>query len=170
MEKCFSSLGKEPKKKHLMVLLHPIRYMWKSIGEQLEVPYGDILSAEHNEVYDDTRKLSEVLLVWIDKRTCEVSWRKIITVVDERPIESERIAKNIYQFLSRPEIQNEYLFSNHQTGKFQILFLMIIFFVTLGNVTTTSFNLPPPIQPIPPKIKGITAIYSMCTYIIIISA
>ena len=126
MEKCFSSLGKEPKKIHLMTLLHPIKYMWNIIGEQLRLPYGDIRSVEYNEAYGDTRKLSEVLQVWIDERTCEVSWRKIITVVEEPPIDNKIVADDIYQFLSRPDIQNEYLSPYHQTGKFQILFLMIV--------------------------------------------
>ena len=118
MENHFSSLGKEPKKKHLMMLLHPIKHMWNTIGEQLEVPYDDIKSAEYNEVYDNTRKLSEVLQVWKDKITCEVSWRKIISVVKEPPIEKKVVADDIYQFLSRADIQNEYLSS----GKFQYYF------------------------------------------------
>ena len=103
---------------HLMMLLHPIKYMWNTISEQLEVRYSDIPSAEYNLSYDYTRKLSEVLQVWIDKRTCEVSWRKIITVVEEPPIDNKIVADNIYQFLSRPDIQNEYLSPYHQTGKF----------------------------------------------------
>ena len=117
MEKCFSLLGKEPKKLHLMMLLHPINYKWSTIGEQLYVHYGDVSSAEYNEAYDDTRKLSEVLQVWIDQRTREVSWRTIITVVKKPPVEAKVVANEIYQFLSRPEIENEYL-SSYQSGKF----------------------------------------------------
>ena len=120
MRKCFSSLGKEPKKLHLMVLLHPIKYMWDIVGEQLAVSYGDIKSAEYNVAYDHTRKLSEVLQVWLDKRTREVSWRTIITVVKKPPVEAKVVANEIYQFLLRPDIQNEYLSSrhDHQSGKF----------------------------------------------------
>ena len=39
-------------------------------------------------------------------------------------------------------------------------------FVTLGNMFTT-FNPPPPNQSKSPKMKGITAIYSMFMYLII---
>ena len=117
MEKHFSSLDKQPKKRYLMTLLHPIKYMWNTIGEQLEVRYGDIKSAEYNESYDHTRKLSEVLQVWRDKRTCLVCWQTIITVVEEPPVENKAVADEIYQFLTRPDIQNEYLSSHHQTGK-----------------------------------------------------
>ena len=106
-------LGKEPKKLHLMSLLHNIKHMWDTIGEQLAVNYGDIKSAEYNMTYDSTKKLSEVLQVWIDKRTCEVSWRTIITVIDDPPIKNKRVGDEICEFLARSDIQNEYL----STGK-----------------------------------------------------
>ena len=114
MDKHFSSLDKVPKKRHLMMLLYPIKSKWHTIGEQLEVPYGDIISAE---AYEDTRRLSEVLQVWIDKKTCLVCWQTIITVVEEPPVENKVVADDIYQFLTRPDIQNEYLSSHHHTGK-----------------------------------------------------
>ena len=107
-----------------MVLLYPIMYKWDIIGEQLDVPYVNIQCTF--EEHQHTRKLSEVLQVWIDKKTRLVCWQTIITVVEEPPIENKNVADDIYQFLSRPDIQNEYLSSN-QSGKFQILFLMIIF-------------------------------------------
>ena len=99
-----------------MTLLHEIRWRWNIIGEQLKVCYGDIKSAEYNVAYDHTTKLSEVLQVWMDKRTCEVSWRMIITVVKEPPIEHKVVAEKIYKFLACPEISNEYL-SSYQPGK-----------------------------------------------------
>ena len=92
--------------------------MWDTIGEQLRLPYGDIQSAGYNEAYGDTTKLSEVLQVWINKKTCLVCWNTIITVVEEPPVENKVVADDIYQFLSRPDIQNEYLSPYHQTGNF----------------------------------------------------
>ena len=106
-------LGKEPKKLHLMSLLHSIKHMWCTIGERLAVCHGDIKSFEYNVKYDDTNKLSEVLQVWIDKRKCEVSWKRIITVIDDPPIENKRVSDEICEFLARSDIQNEYL----STGK-----------------------------------------------------
>ena len=114
-----------------MMLLHPIKYKWDIIGEQLEVRYGDIKSAEYNEAYDHTKKLSEVLQIWIDKRTCLVCWRTIISVVEVRPVENKAVADEIYQFLARPDIQNEYLSFNHQTSK-------MIFFIYLTIVPLSS--------------------------------
>ena len=116
-----SLLGKEPKKKHLIQTLHPIKYQWNIIGEQLDVDFGVIKSAQYNVQYTDTIKLSEVLQFWRDKRTCEVSWEKIISVVDNRPVENKRVADEICEFLSRPDIRNEYLSSN-QPGKIKIIY------------------------------------------------
>ena len=96
-----------------MTLLHPIKYKWDIIGVQLAVPDGDIKSAEYNEAYDHTKKLSEVLQIWIDKKTRLVCWHTIITAVEEPPVENKVVADDIYQFLIRPDIQNEYL----STGK-----------------------------------------------------
>ena len=117
MENHFSSLGKEPEKIDLMRLLNPVMYMWRSIGEQLLLRHGDIMSIEYNPAYNDTVRLSQVIQLWIEMRPCEVSWRKIITVVKEPPINNVNLAIEICQFLSRPEIQNEYL-SSYQSGKF----------------------------------------------------
>ena len=113
-----------PKKEHLMRLLHEIKYMWNIIGEQLQVHYCDIKSAEYNVAYDNTTKLSEVLQVWIDRRMCEVSWRMIITVVKEPPVEHKNVAENIFHFLRRPEIRSEYL-SSCQPGKIKYIYIYI---------------------------------------------
>ena len=67
--------------------------MWNVIGEQLEVNYD--MSLEYYEAYENNRKFSQVLQLWIDNRTCEVSWRKIITVVKEPAIENKHITDNI---------------------------------------------------------------------------
>ena len=113
-----------------MRLLHEIKYMWNTIGEQLKVRYGDIKSAEHNVPHDDTTKLSEVLQVWIDEKTCEVSWRMIITVVKEPPVKKKVVAEEIYKFLARPDIRNEYL-SSYQPGKVEKYLFNDFFFVIL---------------------------------------
>ena len=115
-----------------MTLLHKIKYMWSTIGEQLEVHYGDIKSAEYNVTYDDTRKLSEVLQVWIDKKTCEVSWRMIITVMKEPPIEHKVVTEKIYQFLARPDIRNEYL-SSGKVRKIILIICTVLLYRSIDN-------------------------------------
>ena len=106
-------LDKEPKKQHLMNLLNEIKYKWYSIGLQLGVRHGLMQSLQH---YDDTHKLSEVLQMWIDQRTSEVCWRTIISVVKEPSINNKNIADQIYDFLSEPHTQHEYLPSD-EPGK-----------------------------------------------------
>ena len=86
------------------------------------MPFGDrmsIMSTGCNISYDDARKLSEVLHLWRDRKT-EVSWEKIISVVYDCPVENKRIADEICEFLAKPEIMNEYLFSD-QPGKIKII-------------------------------------------------
>ena len=101
-------LDKEPKKKHLMSLLHPIKYQWNIIGEQLNVQYDQIMSAQYNVSYNDTMKLSEVLQVWIEKRSCAVSWRLILATIEEPPIDNVKVGDEIRQFLTQPDIYHQY--------------------------------------------------------------
>ena len=157
MEKCFSSLDKEPKKCHLMTLLHPIKYMWNTIGGQLEVRNGDIKSAEYNESYGDTTKLSEVLQVWMDKKTSLVCWKTIITVVEEPPVENKVVGNKIYEFLTRQEIQNEYQSPHNQTGNMKVYYVYKC--CNHSGQLITTFNSPPPIAPKPGKNEGTRVIY-----------
>ena len=78
--------------------------------------YGDIKSVESKEAYSDTNKLNEVLQYWRDGKTCEESWKKIISIVDSDPLKNKSVADNICNFLARPNIRNKYLFSD-QPGK-----------------------------------------------------
>ena len=103
-----------------MTLLHSIKYKWNIIGEQLEVPNGYIMSAGGNQAYNDTSKLSEVLQVWRDKKTCEYSWKKIITVIGDPPVEDKTVADEICKFLARPETMNKYCPSD-KPGKLKLL-------------------------------------------------
>ena len=138
-----------------MTLLHDIKYKWDIIDVQLAVSYNDIMSIQYNATYDDTRKLSEILQVWIGKRTSEVSWKKIITVVEDRPVEHKQVVENIFHFLKRHDIRNEYL-SSYQPGKIKKINLAIApVLLYIGQVITT-FNLPPPVQEKPIKMNGIT--------------
>ena len=106
-----SLLGKVPMIYHLITLLDPIKNMWNIIGLKLQVQHADIKSIKL-EPCDVCTKLSEVLQLWIDGKTCEVSWRMIITVIKNPPVTNKGVADSIYKFLARPEIKNEYLTSD----------------------------------------------------------
>ena len=108
-----------------MTLLDPIKFMWNTIGEQLQVEHGvrmSIMSTGCNVEHDNTRKLSEVLQVWMDKQTCEVSWKMIITVIDDPPVEGKEVANKIRDFLASDKIRNEYLPSD-QPGKIKMIII-----------------------------------------------
>ena len=98
-----------------MTELSSIKFQWKLIGEQLEVHNGTLKSIEYNTRYNDTMRLSEVFQVWIDGRTTEVSWRVILDVIRNPPIENKRLELEIRKFLSRPDIQCIYLSPQNET-------------------------------------------------------
>ena len=99
-----------------MTLLHDIKYKWDIIGVQLAVSNNDIMCAKDGSPNNCTRKLANILQVWKNKRTSKVSWKKIITVVENPPIENKQVVEKIFYFLKRHDIRNEYL-SSCQPGK-----------------------------------------------------
>ena len=93
------TLVQKPEKRQLLILLDPVKYDWRSIGEQLYVGYGDIKSEEYNASHDNTARLSEVLQLWINQRKREVSWKTIITVIKDPPLNNVNVANEICRFL-----------------------------------------------------------------------
>ena len=79
-----------------------------------------IKDAQGNTLHANTRNLSDVLQLWIDWKTCEVSWKKIITVINNPPVDEKSVAKEICHFLATPENMNEYLPSD-QPGKIKMI-------------------------------------------------
>ena len=104
----FLSLDKEPKKVHLQRVLGPIQHKWRAIGEALEIPNETIKSIDNDVCYDDSNKLSEVLQTWIDRQTSDVTWRNLIDVITEYPVNEPGLAKTISEFLENPEISSKY--------------------------------------------------------------
>ena len=102
-----------------MTLLHDIRYMWDIIGVQLSVSDDHIKCAQNDVPNDCTRKLSKILQVWIEQRTSQVTWEKIITVVEDKPVQNKNVVKKIFDFLERPNNQKIYL-PSYQLGKFKM--------------------------------------------------
>ena len=111
----FSNLELKPKLYHLREQLHPIRYRWEVIGQELNVENGDIQSEKFNVSNDDSINLSKILVLWMNQRPKEVCWGKILAVIKAWPIEDEKLFKDICQFLSKADIKNEYL----SNGKMQ---------------------------------------------------
>ena len=118
---CVLYVAKEPRKSHLISQLNPIKSQWYSIGEQLEVENGSLKSIEYNTRYNDTMRLSEVFQKWSDVRTTnEVSWRVILDVIRNPPIENKRLELEIRKFLLRPDIQCIYLSTDNGSSKYTV--------------------------------------------------
>ena len=123
-------LGKAPKMNHLMTLLSKIRFKWEEIGGQLEISAHELENAKmENGLQNNTQKLAYMLRKWNDTKSCEFSWRKIISVVEEPPVENKNVAEEIRQFLARPVSQHEYI-PQDKSGKINIVFI-INFFVRI---------------------------------------
>ena len=93
------TLVKQPEKSDLLIVLDPVKYDWRSIGEMLKIGYGDIKSEEYSVSHDNKARLSEVLQLWINQRKREVSWNTIITVIKDPPLNNVNVANEICRFL-----------------------------------------------------------------------
>ena len=104
----FLSSDKQPRNIHLQQVLGSIQYKWRAIGEALEIPDGRIQSIVYDARYNDTRKLAEVLQIWINTQPSDVTWRNLINVITEYPVNEPVLAKTIPDFLAKPEISSKY--------------------------------------------------------------
>lgn len=86
----------------LIRLLTPIAYQWQELGEALELEYGSLMSLQQN-VYNDEKRLSEVLQLWIDQQPNNVNWSTIIMAVQAPPVGNLSVAETIRSFLSKTE-------------------------------------------------------------------
>ena len=103
-------VDREPRKIDLQRALGLIEHKWREIGEGLQLPDGKIQSIHYDVSYNDTRKLSEVLQTWIN--TCTkpsvLTWRTIINIVREYPVNEPAQAEAILNFLAKPDIYSNY--------------------------------------------------------------
>ena len=74
----------------------------------MEISYGIIQSINRNPHYSDVEKLSEVLQTWIDTQSSDVTWRNLIDVITEYPVNEPILAKTIPDFLANPKISSKY--------------------------------------------------------------
>ena len=138
-------IDKEPRKKHLISELNPIKYQWYSIGIQLEIQDGDLKTIQLNPLFsNDSIKLSEVFQKWSDGRTIEVSWRTILDVIRSPPISNFKVFYDVQKFLSRPEIQHLYLLPENEKT-------MVV--LPVASKPTK----PPPVASIPTKLPPVAS-------------
>lgn len=100
-----------------MTLLNKIRNKWEIIGVQLEINQAEIVQTKAKMgLQNDTQMLAHILQLWSYKNCCETSWKKIISVIEEPPIQDKKVAEEIHRFLTRPYIQHEYTSQGKSCG------------------------------------------------------
>lgn len=100
-------LDKKPKKTDLLNQLAGVAARWRDIGEGLGVNDGDIESLQQSN-QRDVNKLSSVLQKWMDTLCSDVSWRKILEVLDSPLVQKKNVADDIRKFLRRDDIFDKY--------------------------------------------------------------
>ena len=91
----------KPEKLDLLRLLTPVAYNWRQIGEALRIDYGILKSIQHDPVYSNDDRLSEVLQFWFDKQPSEVSWKSIITAIELPPVNNSSVACTMRDFITK---------------------------------------------------------------------
>ena len=92
--------------KDLTSVLSEIAYDWRSIGESLEVPFGELKSIQYDSRPD--AKLSDTLQKWIDMRTRPVTWETLLDVLETPPVNKPRIADTVREYLARTDVYKRY--------------------------------------------------------------
>ena len=89
-------MKRSPVRKDVYKLLrkHSIHYDEFALQLDIDDDFRDNLRAKNEENH---WKLEQVLRKWIDSETCEVTWAKIIKVLDD--LEMKTVAKEVVDFL-----------------------------------------------------------------------
>ena len=120
-------LVKIPKTKDAVTCLADIEYKWHEIGIALEVTHGINYSVVINsftvnisfvakleglrqDCSSNTSKLSSVIGYWIEQSTDDPTWNELIEAIEGPVVASRSTAKNIRQFLMKPETLKRYGF------------------------------------------------------------
>jgi hypothetical protein len=89
--------SERPKKLDLLQLLSPISHKWEMIGTDLDVD-EDFIEGLNQNLNDNMLRLSAVLQAWLN-RDIEISWDKIIQVVEGPLVNNQALANSIRECL-----------------------------------------------------------------------
>jgi hypothetical protein len=84
-------IATEPKMSDLLSLLYPVQTKWRTIGLLLDIKEYDLDSIGRDPTLDDAEKLAKVFQCWMEKKTTEVSWNKILEVIRNPPVGNEEL-------------------------------------------------------------------------------
>ena len=94
-------LKKVPSNLEVQKLLNDLRANWNMIGIALEIDPGTLESIDHSQKSDDL-KLAKVIETWIKNDKPSVTWETLINVIKEPPINHNKKAKEIRDYLGLP--------------------------------------------------------------------
>lgn len=80
---------------------------WQEIGEGLGVNDGDIESLKQSN-QRDVNKLSSALQKWMDTMCSDVTWEKILEVLESPLVDKKSVAGDVRKFLQRGDIFEKY--------------------------------------------------------------
>ena len=87
-----------PEKRVLLKCLSSISYKWYEIGDQLGVD-ENTLNGLLTKTFSDQVKLSITFQSWLNNQPTPTTWRNIIKVIEEEPIQNKSLATTIQEKL-----------------------------------------------------------------------
>ena len=99
-----------PTRREVLIQLAFINFQWRNIGNGLGVSYNDLQGlAERND--SNQTRLDQVIQNWLDMNGqgegAPVTWKTILDVVKEPPIENITRAMRIYEYLKQSSVQQD---------------------------------------------------------------
>ena len=92
-----SLLTKAPELFDVHKLLSPHCDQWARIGRALKIPLEYRRQLERERIFDDDRRLEEVLSKWIETESVPVTWDRLIEGLEE--IELRNVIRRVKEFL-----------------------------------------------------------------------
>ena len=99
-----------PTRHEVLMQLAFINFQWRNIGNGLGVSYSDLQGlAERND--SNQTRLDQVIQNWLDMNGqgegAPVTWKTILDVVKEPPIENITRTMRIYEYLKQSSVQQD---------------------------------------------------------------
>jgi hypothetical protein len=101
-------LDKRPKGKHLTRLLKNLEDRWKEFGQGLYISQDKLTAINSNSNYSNSNRLDKVIQIWITERPIDLTWRALLHVLKNYPVNDENLVADVKSFLLRHDIQYFY--------------------------------------------------------------
>ena len=99
-------MKKVPDHHDLLNQLAKIKHKWYELGLSLRVEESVLESLQDGTNY--LKKLNKVLISWRDTISSPVTWKNIIELLEQPIVGQVAAAKDVRQYLSKPEVYSKY--------------------------------------------------------------